>query len=313
MLRATDFFDTSPSITDLFPHYDSTILGTIQQCPQKGLLTHGVGFQPNEPGAPAEFGKSIHAALAEHYRGNSLDAAIKALKSTWPEKYHADYRNPSSAEALFKLYLEYYATREDLTPLIHDGKPAVELKLHLDGNIPYVGTIDLIAWRQSSLGRELFVIDHKTTSQMGPKWANQWKPNFQLLGYVNLAQQWADSIGLDTRIAGVIVNGLKVTASIESKGLLPPNEPKSNVEMRREVVYFTDAERAEWHSQLRAQVDQVNYYHARDTWPMNTASCTIYGACSNREICSASPENRHRRIASMYHIRKWDPVEGPEK
>ena len=79
----------------------------------------------------------------------------------------------------------------------------VEIAFTIDTGLgfSYGGIMDLVVEKNN----EIFIVDHKTTSQLGAQFFSQFKPNNQISGYV-----WGASQLTNRRVSGAMINAIGV-------------------------------------------------------------------------------------------------------
>lgn len=197
---------------------------------------------------------------------------------------------------------EFPLDTEPLHPvLLLNGKRAIEVQftaelpiLHPTTGKPliYAGRFDMLAFD----GKSAWVVDDKTTGQMGDKWANQWFLDSQVTGYCWGARKMLDENGFkDIPIAGAYINGIAIR--------------KYDYEALRLPVYREQWEIDRWYAQMVADIKRWVYQFTAQTH--NQAldhACAMYNnPCQFTNLCkSANPE---RLIDGSYIVRRWNPVE----
>lgn len=134
----------------------------------------------------------------------------------------------------------------------------------------------------------LYGFDDKTTYQMGPTWASQWKMRSQFLGYTWGMQQ------LGTKLQGFIVRGAAVQ--------------KTQIKHVQTVLSFQSWKIEEWlETTAHTIIELLNCYES-GTWVKDfDGACTMYGGCTYVELCdSPHPE---RWISGSYEERSWSPIQ----
>ena len=149
--------------------------------------------------------------------------------------------------------------------------------------ILYTGRSDLIA----EFAGGIYIVDEKTTSQLGASWSRQWEMRGQFTGY-----QWAAAQhGLKAQ--GSIIRGVSIL--------------KTKYDTQQAITYRTQAELDRWLIQTVRDIQRlINMW--KDNWydfSMDSA-CGEYGGCSLMQICKSSdPET----WLPMYFEQKvWDPL-----
>jgi len=149
--------------------------------------------------------------------------------------------------------------------------------------ITYFGTVDAI-WKQMNT-KKLYVVDHKTTWQLGKDFTNRHRPNFQYTGYLLGARE---TFGLD--IDSFIVNGVQVAKiKRDSRRIFTYRTKEDYNELRLAVIHNV----GRWLNAVEAK-----------SFPMNTPNpCTMYGGCQYHDVCMATAETREPIIRSLYETK----------
>lgn len=317
---------------------DSTMRGAWKACPRKffwnyvfEVVADGENVHLHAGGC---FAKGLEVARRHFYdAGFSYDEAIVegglALLNAWGtfdpgegetktvdrvlgayEFYHSihqmpsdhiqPFRTPKGAAVEFNFVLPIPGTRHPRT-----GNP-----------ILYAGRFDMLGHMRGQA--TLFVVDEKTTSQLGPTWGNQWAIRAQFTGYVWGARQYGHPV------AGAVVRGISIL-----------KEKYGNAES---IVYRQDWQIDAWLENLRRDLDQMvaQWREMEDSGlpdtpllldangriaeatPPNSApwtqsldqACSAYGGCAYLRLCdSPQPESF---IPLYYRPHSWDPTVRPQ-
>jgi hypothetical protein len=170
-------------------------------------------------------------------------------------------------------------------PILHptSGKPLL-----------YSGRLDFMAYDPVD-EKKVWIVDEKTTSQMGEKWSNQWFLDSQVSGYCWLGRKLLDKHGMtDVQIAGAIINGIAIR--------------KYDYEVQRLPVFREDWEVERWHAQMLHDVQQwKRAFLAQDHSMALDHACAYYlNPCQFTPLCKS--RNPERLIDGSFVIRRWDPT-----
>ena len=127
---------------------------------------------------------------------------------------------------------------------------------------------------------EIVVCDHKTSSSLGSDFLNRIKPNLQFSIYAWAARQ------LGFPVSRVMVNGIQVA--------------KTKVDLLR---VFTDRKDSDFEEMWETIMESVELYRGsqkRGIWPINSSSCSSWGGCQYRDICSLDAPFRETAIEQIY-------------
>lgn len=173
---------------------------------------------------------------------------------------------------------------EEMIPLVHPdtGKP-----------LYYCGNFDLLALDENG---ECWIVDEKTTSQMGDKWGNQWFLDAGLTGYCWGARKLLDLHGMSTTpIRGAYINGIAIR--------------KYDYEPRRLAVYREQWEIDRWYDQMIADVQRwKRAYMTKQHNQVLDHACALYNnPCQFAPLCKS--RNPDRLVDGSYVVRRWNPSE----
>lgn len=177
----------------------------------------------------------------------------------------------------------------------------------------YTGRIDLPINRSGSI----FILDHKTTSILGPGYFSEKKMSAQLKGYC-----WVFEKLTGQTVRGYAINAIRVKE--------PPNYVKNNElsrygkkqspddwwreSLQREFFYLNEGELDEWRLNTIALVKNFFWNYSNGYMPMKTTWCVSkYGNCPYLEVCSLHPkEDRGFLLASgNFTDNVWTPLKQP--
>jgi hypothetical protein len=227
------------------------------------------------------FGTAIHAALAAFYNGQrDLEYIQKIFEHEAKPLAHLDNDKRSIANGK-KILERYVATYEnDPWTVYYDDKgPFIErsFELPLTSEVSVHGTIDCIL-KNTETG-ELVVCDHKTTSVVSDL-INRAKPNLQFSIYA-----WAaNKLGIP--VSRVMVNGIQVA--------------KTKSDFVRVLTERTEEDFQEMEMALLDAVRRYKFASFMNIFPQNSASCSNWGGCQYRDICSLDAGFRETAIQQIY-------------
>jgi hypothetical protein len=292
--------------TDFPEVIDSTMRSAFVSCPHKfynefilQIAPQGVNRDLHAGGC---FAAGICAARRSFYeRGEDSDLAIAhgivALIREWGTVEDFDDYVKSFDRVVFALiwYFEQYPMATDIIrPLaIGPSKCAIEVTFALQipntkhpttGNpIMYAGRFDMIGVRQDVL----FIVDEKTTKQLGPTWSGNWTLRSQFTGYVWGAHSYGHAV------AGAIIRGISFL--------------KGGNETQQAIVYRPEWQIARWLDQLQRDTDRMIQCWKNGYWDYDLdTACTQYGGCPFVRLCDNS--NPDSLMDVYYQPRIWDPL-----
>jgi len=276
------------------------MVSTHQACARKYMLRIVQGWTSRRKSAALGFGSAIHLGLADWYRsGGVLHSALAAIRTGWPaDSPIDDYRDLNKCLTVMEEYSRQYPT-ENFVPVGFPDVPMIEIPFSLplvtaDGEpvltdegtpIEYGGIFDGLV----DFSGQVFVLEHKSTSQLGDYYFDQFKPNNQVTGYI-----WAGRQLSGKRVTGAIINAIGVYRKGETR-------------FRRHITMRSDAEIAEWIKNIQASASEIEWHEKRGYWPMRTVNCTMYGKCEFHNVDILQHEHeRQRRLETDYIVEKWD-------
>jgi hypothetical protein len=222
-------------------------------------------------------------------------------KKTGPDGPWASDHPSKNRETLVRSviwYLDQFKDDPAATLILANGKPAVELSFRMEldwgpedhsASQPYIlcGHLDRVV----DFGGQKYVMDRKTTgSSPTPHYFDGFAPDNQMSIYTLAAR-----VQFSTPVAGVIIDAAQIAVGF--------------TRFQRGFTYRTEAQLEEWLADARYWFAQAEGFAEKGHWPMNDKSCSMYGGCTFRKICSKSPEVRERFLESDFERRPWNPLE----
>lgn len=282
---------------------DNTMRATFVSCPKQfwwRFLRHlqiaDININLHAGGA---FAKAMEVTRREFYdNGCTPDVAIgrglKALCEYWGN-YDPGENTPKTFDRMcgaLEFYFANYPLEFDrITPVKTPTGGAIEFNfvLPIDVKHPVTGDPILYSGRFDMLGQRdsgIFVVDEKTTKQLGEQWRNQWKLRSQFTGYV-----WGSrKFGYDTQ--GFIIRGISILkenyGTIEAIGY----RPQWHLDM--------------WYEQLIRDVNRMVTSWKQNVFDYNLAdACSAYGGCMFAGLCdNQAPE----AWLQDFKVQPWDPT-----
>jgi hypothetical protein len=292
---------------------DNFALSMFQTCPAKYHLRIKQGWTPRRKSSALGFGGAVHEGLAQWYKTGSIGAALQGIKEKWPNAMPTDdYRSLAKALEVVHDYTKKYPTESFsivglpdnafieksftidtglfLPCLQCDEKPPANSEgtcAKCNGELEpllYGGIFDGLV----EFSGKLYVLEHKTTSQMGSRYFHQFRPNNQVSGYVWGAQKMSGS-----RVGGAIINAIGVYKASATK-------------FERQITTRTDAEIDEWLENVYRSAAMIQHCLHHNYWPMFTGSCTQYGLCDFHSV-HALPHDieRYKLLEQDYMKDAW--------
>lgn len=296
------------------PFYiDATMRSTWRTCQRKFFWAYVMRRVTPSASIHLHAGKAFAKACEEVRRarygqGLSWEASIEhgqvALFKAWAETHEEVDVGPtgkSLPNMLFLLedYFDYYDRKgSDVVPFIKEsGEPAVEFSFAIPipgtshpvtgEEILYVGRLDLLAERHDG---SIWAVDEKTTSQLGPKWGQQWELRGQFIGYT-----WAARMH-GYPCAGAIARGAKITSTGNMGFAEVP------IAIRPHLV-------DRWLEELVQDCHDIAEAWKAGKWKYDFADgCSAYSGCPYQIACGA--KDPERWINANFVPNEWNPVTG---
>ena len=303
---------------------DNTSLEGFLACDRAAFFNLVLG-RTGIKGAAITYGKAIHRALELHYKDQAdLPTQLQAgneILSTLPYN-PSEWRGPESFQKAIEGYHKKYPS-EPFSLIQLDSTPAVEqaFTYHLgeikvdktlvfsaeqivaDCNDPkplyintlqicWTGVIDLLVQQQN----HIWVIDHKTSSVVGPTYFQGFELSQQFTGYV-----WAASKILGQRVSGALLN---VIAGRK------PTKTGTSLEFFRQYFPYADWQLAEWENDIMTLVADFVHRLTTNNFPKKTLWCiNKFGVCPYHDVCKLSPDLRPTLLNSnQFETNVWNPL-----
>lgn len=288
---------------------DSTMRKTFVACPTKFLYEYCYNRRKGEPGPDLHAGKAfasgLEAARKAHWQEDlspdeALAEGIKALLTEWGS-YEPPEGHPKSLERMvgaLEAYFSHYGWDTDhIQPLMREGKPAVEFSFaiplpetHPETGEPllYTGRFDMLGLYNGSI----FVVDEKTTKQLGASWSRQWNMRSQFTGYCFAAEEYGHPV------AGAIIRGISILKTKYGHAEAIQYRPKHVID--------------QWYKQLIRDIREMKeaWRHApKEHWDLALDdACSQYFGCSYERVCLQPPERKLSVLAEDTIEYIWDPL-----
>ena len=155
--------------------------------------------------------------------------------------------------------------------------------------IYYHGFIDLLISRRGLL----YVMDFKSTSQLGPSYWDDKKAIAQPKGYA-----WALEQLLGVKVHGYLIRAIRTIpppkyvtdGTASKKGEFKKISDWWDESLCEQSYELGDGELSEWKDNATAQVKQFFYHYSQGMFPQNKSMCIAkYGKCQYYEVCHTFP------------------------
>ena len=293
---------------------DNFALTNFQTCPGKYDLRIRQGWTTRRRSSALGFGSAFHEGIAVWYKTGDLAAALTAIVKSWDETVSVDdYRTKEKCIQVMIDYVKRYPS-ESFTVVGAPEHPMIEVPFTLDTGMTISwcaqGTCLLDSETQhtcSNCGKplepieyggifdglvdfngQLWVFEHKTTSQLGSYYFNQFKPNNQVTGYIWAAEQLSGR-----KVNGAIINAIGVFKTGVTR-------------FERSMTARHANEISEWMENVRIVCNQIKRAE-REGFSLSTNACTLYGQCEYHSVHVLShPAERQKRLEQDYMVDAWD-------
>lgn len=293
-----------------FPHeIDSTMIAAYKSCPTYFFLAFVQKYkligESVHLHAGAAFATGVEMGRRAFYiDGKPMDEA-QAIGLAALEEAYGDFVCPEGVAktkermlGALRFYFENYPFNRDRAQCAKLGdRFGVEFSyaIPLDFRHPTTGNPLLFAGRSDAVvdyAGGLYVMDEKTTSQLGASWSKQWDLRGQFSGYA-----WAlQELGYDP--AGCIIRGVSIL--------------KTKYETQQAIVPQPKWKRDRWHESAMSTIADMLHDYGTGKWDYDLGeACNFYGGCSFKMCCnSADPQPW---LDSHYERSDWSPLKWMKK
>lgn len=305
----------------IFPHaIDNSMRKELVKCQTAAMYRYEKGLRTKEEKrvdlvAGAAFAAGMEAARKTYYverksSAEALNAGVAAIYEKYGTFVPTAKTNKTvdrMAGALAFLMQERPLESERLIPMEIAGKRMIEVSFnfpipvgHPDDGKPltYCGRFDMLALDEHDV---VWVVDEKTTSQMGEKWANQWPLDSQMTGYCWGARKLLDENGMDSfEVAGAIINGVAIRTRDYEFAQFPAHRDEWMIHR--------------WHAQMVRDVENWKraYMMGEHDMALDHACAFYNNPCEFAPLCMS--RNPERLIASGgWKEVRWNPVTREEE
>lgn len=306
---------------------DNSSLEKFTTCPRSAEYYICAKRESAEERTALIFGKIAHKCLEVFYRNTEKPRdvvkaemhAVAAMEYAAWQPPEDDFRNYGMMTNLIEDYSDAYPLEEGENVFLPSGLPAIELPFavplgEVEVNAELLvrdGKTGIVAKRQvgvvkvvwtgridrmyRSQGR-LYLMDHKTTSMMGPSFFKEFELSSQVYGYV-----WAASKLLTESVYGFTVNAIAVRR---------PTKTGKSLQFERAIVPLSQPLLTEWVDDTLQIISNFLDMGIVGRFPKHTKWCVgKYGECPYRSICSLPPEHRELMLNSgIYKPVDWSPL-----
>ena len=297
---------------------DNFALSMHQSCPAKYQLRMIEHWSSRRRTGALGFGSALHIGLAEWYRSGDPVKCLGAINEAWPDNMPIDdWRTKEKCIVTMAEYIKQYPT-ETFKVVGAPENPVIEVPFTIDmgfylpciecGNmvededsgpfrakcencggdkepLEYGGIYDMLV----DFGGQLFVVDHKSTSVLGPQYFNQFNPNNQMTGYI-----WAATQLSGTKVTGAIINAIGVMKTGKTK-------------FEREITSRSPEAIETWKRNVYVEACNIKEHERIGFFPQRTQSCTMYGKCEYHDVhVLQHAVEQAKRLEQDYVKESWD-------
>ena len=156
--------------------------------------------------------------------------------------------------------------------------------------IEYGGIIDVITQFGGGSQSVLYILEHKTSSDLGPKYFIQWELHNQLSGYC-----WGGE-----QVSGKLVGGANVNVLCLTQG--------GNIKFDRRMLGRNPSQIEQWKNDVASTCNDIARAQRTGIWRKSTDQCQgKYGTCMFHSVHTLSePDERRRRLETDYVKIEWN-------
>lgn len=268
-------------------------MARLMTCPRRYQHEFIDGLGGGESAA-TRFGTAWHKIM--ELWGQSKGASVEEILSAALEQVkwqddEVDYRTADKLQKGFRAWLLHDANSSALQLLrteIMVMLPAIELTGRIDG---------LVMWDAGhGQGKELWVLDYKTTSRLSMDWVTEYRVSNQFKFYQLMASEtWEKEYG--TPIAGVVVDLYHATKGV--KKTTNKNDKDGN-HFHRISFQYSDQHLNEAKNDLQMAKAMEGAFIQAKYFPRNTDACKSYGTtCPFIDICDLPPGELREKAKGM--------------
>lgn len=295
----------SEKIQNLQIAWDSTTISAFKRCPRYYQLSFIENWQPKGGTVALEFGIYFHS-LTELFekliaQGLSYEDALKevirkffVIKAVWNPS--DPLRNAKSLLITVFFYIENWRLSKIKTFYLKNGQPAVELSFRLALGKPYLLTDEEVIIcghmdRLVTIDDSIYVADKKTT---GHGITRFFYLNYLLNDQVTL-YYIAAQIVLAVPAKGILIDAASIDGKIGK--------------FDRQIVHRSIALAEEWLEDLTYWLRYAETCAKAQHWPKNENSCSMYGGCVFRSVCTQTKKCAPKILNRDFEKREqWNPL-----
>lgn len=291
---------------------DSSEFGYWSLCFVRGFYYGGVRRVSTRLASALIFGGAIHKGLACLLQGEDTDTCVSAVKTYAIENKLDECldvkRTTDRATMMMDSYCHHvHITGDRIVPLEINNVKIIEQSFafplgvistnHFGRiNVLWSGVMDVIGMIDQ---HTVQVVDHKTTTIMGPQFIDDKVRSNQVLGYVWSARELLKDLPLN--VEGAMINALcNRSSGFEFKQFSIPIAQWKVEEWKTETL-----------DRAKEIVDSIgNLFATHEATPNREVCVTKYGPCPFIELCEAPNMVRERLMfdEAFFKRNEWDPT-----
>lgn len=333
-------------VHDYILEIDNSSLEYFNTCARSAeyqlVLRHGFAGS-----SATRYGGAIHNFLERRYKGTSFQENVSLMSlefSSFPPMDVEEWRTLDHAITAMEQYDAFYKNDTRFYPeaLPPDGKRLVEIPFRLpltvievDATINYpknllvegsehdgpfkvgrihvywTGKMDALGWGAAANEDTNFpaVLDHKTTSMVGPTFFKDFELSQQVIGYVWAARRLPS---VDPKFSERFLH----TRDFYLDTIVGRKPTRTGVqnEFILQRYTYTDERIEEWHENVQHLIADFLSHLLRGFFPMQTKQCVgKYGVCPFHDVCVLPKDMRLTHLRAAFPRVTWSPLNTPSK
>lgn len=270
-------------------------------CPRKFELNNLHHWQPKHANihlhAGGAFAKGMEVTRKSFFTEglpaeDSIFNGWLALLDAWGT-YEPDENATKTLErtlSAFLYYFECWPLETDFVRPLDDHTIEFSFAHPLPIDHPETGDPLVLCGRFDLLGQHkngtLYVVDEKTTAQLGPTWPSSWNLSAQFSEYCWAARKY------DYPVAGAIIRGVSILKTGHGHAQSIQSRPLFQLE--------------QWYTQLLRDVQRMIDLWKEGYFDMSLgAACTSFGGCMYKGVCAAA--NPTQWLEADFIQREYNP------
>ena len=275
--------------------WDFTTIDTFLTCRRKFYFRMVKHYQPKVASSALSFGSAIHEGLDAYYT-KGIESALEIFSENYKDRDGEVKRTVDNGKKLLSWYAKVYKN-EPIKPL---GKPEAGFVFPI-GDIMWGGRMDLpVEWE-----KELWILEHKTTSMLTSTYFKQYKLCMQVTSYILGAEEY-----MGRECKGCIINVLEPW-----KELIRPTARSKKPEDHFARDYPTRSPRLKemFKMNIQRHVRDILWCVENDEWAecCKRDVCWKYNSeCPYINLCAYGESERF--VKRDYDIDVWEPYKKEE-